>query len=273
MASAQLMEEELQQSVMVSEEDAEYDEDEVNGDASKYNQASFEVNSKIDVGATPDQDNAEEEEIDTNEDGDEEGLEDAEGEEEEIDGDPASDEDGDNDEDGNFEEDAEGEDDDEVTILPVAGKGIPSIEGDESSAVGEGDDEGVGAVKIKPGETDEEEESDSESEVSEVASDADSDGGAEWEAAAENEDEEDEDEAAPSNNCMFCKQDEDNDPSEEFEAYLTCSGCGENGTSSGLKKYFGRVNLTQLAHQQCARDNKALREGEGKLLLALSSTC
>ncbi|EOO01784.1 putative histone acetyltransferase protein [Phaeoacremonium minimum UCRPA7] len=229
MASAQLMEEELQQSVMVSEEDAEYDEDEVNGDVGEHNQASFELNSKIDLGATPDQGNAEDEELETNEDGDEEGLEDAEGEEDDIDGDAVSDEDGDNDEDANFEEDAEGEDDDEVTIIPVTGKGIPSIEGDESSAGGENDDEGVGAVKIKPGETDEEEESDSESEVSEVVSDAESDEAEEWEAAAENEDEDDEDEAAPSNTCMFCKQDEDNDPSEEFETYLTCSGCGENG--------------------------------------------
>jgi len=28
----------------------------------------------------------------------------------------------------------------------------------------------------------------------------------------------------------FCGQDEDDDPSEDFEEYLACSVCGDNGT-------------------------------------------
>jgi len=27
----------------------------------------------------------------------------------------------------------------------------------------------------------------------------------------------------------YCKQDEDNDPSPEFEEYLSCAVCGDNG--------------------------------------------
>ena len=29
--------------------------------------------------------------------------------------------------------------------------------------------------------------------------------------------------------ARFCQQDEENDPSEEFELYLACGVCGDNG--------------------------------------------
>jgi hypothetical protein len=29
--------------------------------------------------------------------------------------------------------------------------------------------------------------------------------------------------------CRFCGQDEEHDPGEEFEEYLACSVCGDNG--------------------------------------------
>lgn len=32
----------------------------------------------------------------------------------------------------------------------------------------------------------------------------------------------------------FCKQDEENDPGEEFEEYLACSVCGDRGKSDFL---------------------------------------
>lgn len=31
-------------------------------------------------------------------------------------------------------------------------------------------------------------------------------------------------------NCSFCGQDEEHDPSEEFEEYLTCAVCGDHCT-------------------------------------------
>ncbi|KAL6717661.1 Histone acetyltransferase [Lecanora helva] len=43
------------------------------------------------------------------------------------------------------------------------------------------------------------------------------------------------------NNCVFCDQDEENDPSEEFEEYMACAVCGDH------------------AHRQCARDAKSLK--------------
>ncbi|SPN97434.1 related to histone acetyltransferase [Cephalotrichum gorgonifer] len=102
------------------------------------------------------------------------------------------------------------------------------------------EDEGVGAVKIRPGDTDDE---DNGSEASApTASEAESEEDAEWdgeeEVVVENDDEESDN--AQSNNCIFCKESEENDPSEEFEAYLSCSGCAEN------------------AHQHCAREAGAI---------------
>ncbi|KAL9077337.1 MAG: hypothetical protein Q9157_003373 [Trypethelium eluteriae] len=65
----------------------------------------------------------------------------------------------------------------------------------------------------------------------------------EWQA--ESDDEEDVvTEAADPNSCWFCKQTEENDPSEEYEEYLACAVCGDN------------------AHRQCARDANALSHDE-----------
>lgn len=89
--------------------------------------------------------------------------------------------------------------------------------------------EGVGAVKIRPGETDDEAEIESDNSDSRSESENESDGAAAWEdGAGEDEDDEEGSEDAAPNMCMFCKQDEENDPAEEFEEYLTCGGCGEN---------------------------------------------
>jgi PHD-finger len=44
------------------------------------------------------------------------------------------------------------------------------------------------------------------------------------------------------NTCIFCKQGEDDDPSEDFEPYLTCSVGGGH------------------SHQQCARENNAMND-------------
>jgi histone acetyltransferase SAS3 len=231
MTEAQLMEEELQQSVMVSE-----DEQDMPGAAAIGENYSARVARTVSDDRVLDEiegdeeasgDNSEDEDAVSAEDGQQDGH--------------SEDESGDEDageEDDDFEVDAEGEDDDEVINNPTEVRGGRRRTGDtrtnddnldeDESEDGEDDDEGVGAVKIKPGETDDEDGS------SASGSDGESEGDGDWEEAAENPAEEDESEDATSNLCMFCKQDEDNDPGEEFESYLTCVSCGENGESQSI---------------------------------------
>ena len=112
----------------------------------------------------------------------------------------------------------------------------------------EDEDEGVGAVKIRPGDMDDDdEEAESEGSSSQSEGEEESDAEEVWEETGENEDE-DSDNEVPSSNCVFCKEDEEHDPSEEFEAYLACTGCSDN------------------AHQQCARDAGAMAPDNGMLL-------
>ncbi|KAI1366919.1 hypothetical protein F5Y08DRAFT_300035 [Xylaria arbuscula] len=214
MANAQLMEEELQQSVVLSEEDAEFEEDDVVGDTPMVD-GNLPINPGLDdsniapeakleeggdgVQGNGDADMAVHDSIDheenlqeggTNNDEDDE----SESEEEDL-----------HDDDGAFEIDAEGEEDEEDEVnferKKYRGHDGDSSAEDEEQVVddGEGDDEeeedeaeGVGAVKIKPGETDEE---DSESEPSDGSDSAfsDRDSGAESDDAVENDEEEEED--------------------------------------------------------------------------------
>ncbi|KAI1880993.1 hypothetical protein JX265_001233 [Neoarthrinium moseri] len=242
MANAQVAQEELQQSVVLSDEDAEYEEDDLpeamDLDKAPTGQLHHDLGDD-DAPADPDEEPSE-----ANQSGGhvgevnvalqpqgvaEEDDEDAEGElDDEEDGNaengaPKPHHTSVHDGDENSDEDAEGEEDD---MLP------PANHNEEA--------EGVGAVKIRPGETDEDEsESDADASAASDASDRES---TEWEAEAENDNEEDdgESEAAEPNLCLFCKKDEENDPSEDFESYLTCKGCGEH------------------SHQQCARDADAV---------------
>ncbi|KAI1178275.1 hypothetical protein F4777DRAFT_538058 [Nemania sp. FL0916] len=228
MANAQLMEEELQQSVVLSEEDAEFEEDDAIQDTTMTDNApppnpdptlaSNSVSSgyeedQVDAleGDHEDKDEGDRDiDMDTQknpsqkadqQDGSEAGSannEDADHEGEESD----SDEDL-NDDDGAFDIDAESEvDEDEEGGFqpePYAGSNRDSS-GEEAEDAEEDEDEeeedeaeGVGAVKIKPGETDEE---DSESEPSDGSDSAFSirDTGAESDEAVDHdEDDLDED--------------------------------------------------------------------------------
>ncbi|KAG9233366.1 putative histone acetyltransferase mst2 [Amylocarpus encephaloides] len=131
------------------------------------------------------------------------------------------------------------EDEEMATSVPNDGEG--SEEEDDE------DGEGVGAVKIQPGLLEDEEEvmsvteddDDDEESVASMDDDEskDSEAEVEWKSAA---DEEEEVEVANPNRCIFCHQNEENDPSEEFEMYLSCGVCGDN------------------AHRQCARNAEAL---------------
>jgi histone acetyltransferase SAS3 len=109
----------------------------------------------------------------------------------------------------------------------------------------EEEDEGVGAVKIRPGETDDDDDSSVDSASLASASDAESEGEAEWEAA-QNDDADDDDESEnAAGHCIFCKQDEEHDPGEEFEAFLACTKCGDNGQCAPAFVCLPRTNAMQ----------------------------
>ncbi|KAI1078906.1 hypothetical protein F5B20DRAFT_546612 [Whalleya microplaca] len=280
MANAQLMQEELQQSVVLSEEDAEFEVDIANDtmmvDNDVTTSAGHASPSEPHVPSIPQLDpqvdddgvgqDAEEGAITNQEDRDlvdddgpqgekDDDLEDIPDEEDEADQDdeqPSS-EDGDvHDDDDVFEMDAEGEEDEEVVTRPQIDQ--DTISGDEEDAeqdAAEDDDEdeneGVGAVKIKPGETDESDSEDNISLASGLASgESDGESVAEWEEALVNDEEDDDSsEVSDRNNCTFCEKDEEHDPGEDFEAYLTCKRCSVH------------------AHQQCAREHDALDDHNG----------
>ncbi|KAL7820607.1 hypothetical protein V8C26DRAFT_361655 [Trichoderma gracile] len=240
MTSAQSMEEELQQSVMLSDEDAGFETADSAGEDAHSLGVSKNGITSMDFAETGTGGN---DGMEMDEDDDELSDRDASGEEidEEMD------------------QDAEGEEYTELVdqqIVVSNGHHLQRNNDDEEDEDDdeEGDedgDEGVGAVKIKPGDTDEEDDDeddedaddDAESDVSDLLSVAEDDSDEEpaWEEAGGVE-EDDESETAPSNICIFCRQDEENDPSEDFEAFLTCIRCNDN------------------AHQQCARDAAAMSE-------------
>ncbi|WPH00262.1 Hypothetical protein R9X50_00308600 [Acrodontium crateriforme] len=126
---------------------------------------------------------------------------------------------------------------------------------DENDDDDEEDDEGgevVGAVKTRSTRSRGKrrvEESDSEVEQQEEAESDDDDdssnAGVEEDWEANDEGGEDLEVGNTSGNrCIFCGQDEEHDPSEEFEEYLACSVCGDN------------------SHRQCARDAGSLASDE-----------
>ncbi|XXG95677.1 Histone acetyltransferase [Hypoxylon texense] len=258
MASAQLMQEELQQSVVLSEEDAEFEEDIPDaimtdsnapppiGNSAEPEQPeqpqdnvvnyAGEVDSEVEVVpvgdfvAPEEEDDDELEDIPVSEDDDDHEHGQSHSDVEDLHDDDA------------FDVDAEGEEDEDADQPQIDPNTVSSDEDGAEQEVPEEDEdenEGVGAVKIKPGDTDVESESDDDISIASGSSDQESE--AEWEGAVDNDDDEEEDsDAADPNNCIFCKQDEEHDPAPEFETYLTCKGCGEH------------------AHQQCARDEGAL---------------
>jgi histone acetyltransferase SAS3 len=222
------MEEELQQSVRLSE-DAEYETADTNGeDALTHAPLKTQTIVAIPAEGRIAGSNS----MDMDEDDDEE-LSDRDASGEEID--------------DEMDQDAEGEEYDELVDQQIVVSNDRPLEmnddeeDEDEDADGEEDgDDGVGAVKIKPGETDDEDEEDEDGEDGEASDDSDllsnaeddSDEEPAWEDAGEVEGDEDSENDGPSNICIFCKQDEENDPSEDFETFLSCSRCGDNGMSS-----------------------------------------
>ncbi|KAF7720000.1 Uncharacterized protein PECH_008132 [Penicillium ucsense] len=125
---------------------------------------------------------------------------------------------------------------------PVGAVKLPSLETDEHDSEG-GSENGDVESETADGEVDpafEEENQRAASQSSESESGADED----WEGESNgHEDVEIENPSAAL--CIFCTQDEEHDPSEDFEEWFTCAVCGDH------------------SHRQCAREQEAHNELEG----------
>ncbi|KAE8144754.1 hypothetical protein BDV25DRAFT_87084 [Aspergillus avenaceus] len=120
------------------------------------------------------------------------------------------------------------------------------------------DTEPVGAVKLPKGDRSLDDEdavdsdgdpafdnqSENDQDASGSSSSSSDEGDEEWEGESNDRDEVEADNNTVRGNCLFCGQDEDHDPSEDFEEYLTCSVCGDH------------------SHRQCAREQDSLNDGE-----------
>ncbi|KAI1343082.1 hypothetical protein F5Y15DRAFT_412748 [Xylariaceae sp. FL0016] len=289
MANAQLMEEELQQSVVLSEEDADFEEG-AQTDTVMVDGASTVPDPNILEPSPPDQgipqgkyedtagDDGQidhispeneaphippqgdlEHEIpkprDDEEDHDHSSSEvDNVHDENENTSEGDADADADADADGEYEE-GEGSAQQLEQIAPneaiSADENEVAVEDPEEDADGEDEeeDEGVGAVKIKPGETDDDEDSESEASVSSASGDSESD----LESAAEWDEE---------------VADADDDGEEDSETgdsnpCIFCKKGEDSDPAEEFESYLTCKGCSEHAHQQCAREAEALSDEIG----------
>ncbi|CAK7221790.1 Histone acetyltransferase [Sporothrix curviconia] len=315
MASEQLIQEELQNSAAVSEPGASshIDDDESTGTLDRAAQLGMTNGGRSDAEAGEDEHYARESEEEEEEEG--------EGEEEhdEEDGDFDQDE-GDEYESESAAEDELDEDDD--TILPSSARnrrfrvkhaGGSSHEDDEEDAEGEDDDsaeehgddeeasdedaegdaEGVGAVKIRPGETDDDDDDD-DSDASAAASDSSDE---EWEEQAQNaddidEDDEDEEEEAEEDeahkaretseaimhdgddedgeghregfqHCLYCRR-HYGEPRKYDDSFVDCGICGTAAAHVECStKYEDRAGANGTAGAAAPTDGDQMDVDEG----------
>ncbi|CAD0088600.1 unnamed protein product [Aureobasidium vineae] len=133
-------------------------------------------------------------------------------------------------------------------------------EEDEDADADQDDDESeiVGAVKRAPTrsrtsrarksrniETSEDDDSASDADNDSDSSDESAATQAPWEKESDTAQEQDQDVVTDST-CVYCGQDEENDPSDEYEEYLECGHCGDH------------------AHKQCARNASSLSSDQDK---------
>ncbi|KAJ5605637.1 hypothetical protein N7510_008418 [Penicillium lagena] len=127
---------------------------------------------------------------------------------------------------------------------------------ESASSVENADSDVVGAVKIRDEDTSyHSEDADAEADADPAfedrsdhgsnsdPSDQESDVEEDWDAESNDRDEADGDTRSRAN-CIFCNQDEEHDPSEDYEEYLTCAVCGDH------------------SHRQCAREQDAFHDKE-----------
>ncbi|KAI9789246.1 MAG: hypothetical protein M1816_006255 [Peltula sp. TS41687] len=137
---------------------------------------------------------------------------------------------------GDLQEEDNDDDDDDEAVGPVK---VPEDEADSGSEV-QGEKNAASDEDVSNGNSSDEEMSEKGS------SDGESDGGAEWDEES-NDAEDDDGAVVNTNHCIFCGEDEEHDPSEEYEEYLTCDVCGDN------------------SHRQCARnENSHVPDNEGE---------
>jgi histone acetyltransferase SAS3 len=154
--------------------------------------------------------------------------------------------------------DASGEEDHDI---PQAAIERDSEEDGEDEDEGDQDDEDMAEEGTHGMRHSDDEMIDEESEVSDLQSAADeSDEEAPWEDARDTAEDDEESDAVPPNNCMFCKQDEENDPSEEYEAYLSCAGCGVGGMC--LSSYWCSRELTATCSSSAVRSRGCGNDGD-----------
>ncbi|RAL17565.1 putative histone acetyltransferase [Aspergillus homomorphus CBS 101889] len=152
------------------------------------------------------------------------------------------------------DQDAEGEPDPEIDVNgalldadPVGAVKIPKQAPavDDDDAVSGPADADADADEEPGSENHSDSEQDQDASSSSPGSSQESDD--EWEGES-NDHEDAEAENTVRGNCIFCGQDEDNDPSDEYEEYLTCGVCGDH------------------SHRQCAREQSALDDAEEPIL-------
>ncbi|KAJ5662779.1 hypothetical protein N7462_011705 [Penicillium macrosclerotiorum] len=121
--------------------------------------------------------------------------------------------------------------------------GAVKVPGDDTSSSSEEDETATADGDVDP--AFEEDNDRRESSSSESESEAEED----WEAESNGHEDADADIRSRSN-CMFCSQDEEHDPSEDFEEWLTCNVCGDH------------------SHRQCAREQEAFNDSEGQSMVS-----
>ncbi|GAM87820.1 hypothetical protein ANO11243_058480 [Dothideomycetidae sp. 11243] len=113
--------------------------------------------------------------------------------------------------------------------------------------------------------TDEDEQGSASSSSGSSESGSDSSSENEWDDAPENAEEAAEADVAASARCVFCDQDEENDPGEEFEEFLSCAVCGDGDPAGWRCKncvendMFAEPDTEQT--DEAANANTALRQG------------
>ncbi|GAD94447.1 protein mst2 [Paecilomyces variotii No. 5] len=129
------------------------------------------------------------------------------------------------------------EEDDDDEAVPVGAVKLPEGQADSDSEDAESDDGDADAAF--------EDESNEDNEKSASGSGSDESDGEEEDWEAESNDGDDGEGDKPGRgNCIFCGQDEEHDPAEEYEEYLTCAVCGDH------------------SHRQCAREQEALKSDD-----------
>jgi histone acetyltransferase SAS3 len=164
-------------------------------------------------------------------------------------GEAEEDEDGESAESESEEEDDEEEGDDDADVQSEGDGDVSMEDAQQNGGAEESDDEDEeeedDAEEVAKGDAHQDEGDGKASEAEEESSSS-----AEESDSGEDEDDGEESEATgdetetPNQDCLFCEQGEEDDPSEVFETYLSCTACGNH------------------AHQQCAREHHALKEGQ-----------